>query len=130
MERRSLVNYIGIAILLAGMATGEALYWHGLRSAQDDTAESPYDSRVYQEDVKRSVGVFGLMMDQGARALHEPKAMGIAVGLSAMALAAACFLFASQMPLNSAEPAGFKDRKPGVEPEALRRAIPPDPSKK
>ena len=99
MERRTLVNYIGIGILLAGMSTGEILYWHGLHTGQEnDMAENPYDSRVYQDDVKRNVGVFGLMMDQGARVFREPKAMGVAVGLSAMAAAGGCFIFASRMP--------------------------------
>ena len=79
-SRRSLLNYIGIFILLAGMGVGEFIYWRSLQggSGNDDeySLRSQYDSRVYQRDMQMYVGTFGLIMDQWSRAaakLEEPR---------------------------------------------------------
>lgn len=102
ISRRSLLNYIGIGILLAGMAAGEFIYWRGLQENSSAAEEmSPYDSRVYEQDVQRYVGVFGLLMDQWSRALgklREPKPLGITIIVLSLLAAGACFLAASRFP--------------------------------
>jgi hypothetical protein len=104
ISRRSLLNYIGIAILIAGMATGESIYWRSLQtdSASDD-ADSPYNSRVYEQTIERTVGVFGVIMDQWSRSiakLKEPKPLAITIVVVSMLAAGGCFLIASRMPLD------------------------------
>lgn len=102
IPRRSLLNYIGIAILIAGMATGEFIYW---RSLQNDSAvedvDSPYNSRVYEQTIERTIGVFGVIMDQWSRSvakLKEPKPLAITIVVVSMLAAGGCFLAASRMP--------------------------------
>jgi len=102
MSRRSLLNYIGIAILIAGMGTGEFIYWRSLKSdSATDDADSPYESRVYEQDVQRTIGVFGLIMDECSRAvakLGEPRPLAITIAMVSMFAAGGCFLVASRMP--------------------------------
>jgi len=101
-SRRSLLNYIGIVILIAGMATGEFIYWRSLgrRSGTDDPG-SLYDSRVYEQTMERTVGVFGVLLDQWSRSfakLKEPKPLAITIAAVSMLAAGGCFLAASRMP--------------------------------
>lgn len=98
---RSLLNYIGIAILILGLASGEFIYWRSLKNATADDADSPYDSRVYEQDVERTIGVFGLIMDEISRSigrLREPGPMGITVAVVSVVAAGGCFFVASRMP--------------------------------
>ena len=50
-SRRSLLNYIGIFILLAGMGVVEFIYWRSFQGGSgtddEDLLLSQYDSRVY-----------------------------------------------------------------------------------
>ena len=104
-SRRSLLNYIGVAILIAGMATGEFIYWRSL-GRDTDTGDaglpnSLYESRVYEQTVERTVGVFGLLMDQWSRSvakLGEPRPLAITIAVASMLAAGSCFLTASRMP--------------------------------
>jgi hypothetical protein len=98
LSRRTLLNYIGVAILVLGLGTGEFVYWRGLKSEAAVDADSPYSSRVYEQDVERSIGVFGLIMDEFSRALHEPGPMGIAIALVSAVAAGGCFFVASRLP--------------------------------
>jgi disulfide bond formation protein DsbB len=102
ISRRSLLNYIGIAILIAGMGTGEFIYWRSLRhdSAADD-GNSPYDSRVYEQTMERTIGIFGVIMDQWERTvakLEEPGPLGITIAVVSMLAAGGCFAVAARMP--------------------------------
>jgi hypothetical protein len=101
-SRRSFLNYIGIAILIMGMAAGEFIYWRSLRSdATDDEADSPYHSRVYEQTIERTIGVFGVIMDQWARGiaeLKEPKPLAITIAVVSMVAAGGCFVAAGRMP--------------------------------
>jgi hypothetical protein len=103
-SRRSLLNYIGIFILLAGMGVGEFIYLRSLQggSGTDDAYPllSQYDSRVYQRDVQMYVGTFGLIMDQWSRAaakLGEPRPLAITIIVLSMLAAGGCFMVASRM---------------------------------
>jgi len=98
ISRRSLLNYMGIAILIVGLGTGEFVYWRSLKddSAADD-ADSPYDSRVYEQTMERTVGIFGVIMDQWSRTvaeLEEPKAFAITIAVVSMVVAGGCFVAA------------------------------------
>jgi hypothetical protein len=104
-SRRSLLNYIGIFILLAGMGVGEFIYWRSLQAGSGIPDEEPlvsqYDSRVYQRDVQMYVGTFGSIIDQWSRAaakLREPRPLAITVTVLSMLAAGGCFLVASRMP--------------------------------
>jgi hypothetical protein len=104
-SRRSLLNYIGIFILLAGMSVGEFIYWRslqgGLGTPDQDPLISQYDSRVYQRNVQVYVGMFGLIMDQWSRAaakLGEPRPLAITITVVSMLAAGGCFTVASRMP--------------------------------
>ena len=103
-SRRSLLNYIGIFILLAGMGVGEFIYLRSLQgsSGTDDAYPllSQYDSRVHQRDVQMYVGTFGLIMDQWSRAaakLGEPRPLAITITVLSMLAAGGCFMVASRM---------------------------------
>ena len=101
-SRRSMLNYIGIAILIVGLGAGEFIYWRSLRheSAAGD-ADSPYDSRVYEQTMERTVGIFGVIMDQWSRTaerLEEPRPLAITIGVASMVAAGGCFMAASRMP--------------------------------
>jgi hypothetical protein len=103
-SRRSLLNYIGIFILMAGMGAGEIIYWRSLKSdagTTDDPLLSQYDSRVYQRDVQMYIGTFGLIMDQWSRSvakLGEPRPLAITIAVVSMLAAGGCFAVASRMP--------------------------------
>jgi hypothetical protein len=104
-SRRSLLNYIGIFILLTGTGVGEFIYWRSLQAGSGTDDEEPlvsqYDSRVYQRDVQMYVGTFGLIIDQWSRAaakLREPKPLAITITVLSMLAAGGCFLVASRMP--------------------------------
>jgi hypothetical protein len=104
-SRRSLLNYIGIFILMVGMGVGEFIYWRGLQGGSGtddgDPLLSQYDSRLYQRDVQRYVGTFGLIMDQWSRAaaeLGQPKPLAITITVISMLAAGGCFMMASRIP--------------------------------
>ena len=102
--RRSLLNYIGIAILMSGMGAGEFIYWRGLRServSDEDLLLTPETSRVYERQVGMYLGTFGLIMDRGSRALaklKEPKPLAITIFVVSALVAAGCFAMASRLP--------------------------------
>jgi hypothetical protein len=105
ISRRSLLNYIGVFILLCGMGGGEFIYWRSLRagsgSDNEDPLDSQYDSRVYQREVQTYVGTFGLIMEQWSRAatkLREPRPLAITIAVLSMLAAGGCFLAASRLP--------------------------------
>ncbi len=101
LSRRTLLNYIGVAILILGLGSGEFIYWRGLKSDAAADADSPYDTNAYEQAVQRNVGVFGLIMDEVSRSLgklREPGPMGIAVALVSVAAAGGCFYTASRLP--------------------------------
>jgi hypothetical protein len=105
MSRRSLLNYIGLFILLAGVSVGELIYWRSLQSGsgkdEGDPLASQYDSRAYQRQVQMYVGTFGLIMDQWSRTvatLGEPKPLAITITVLSMFAAGGCFVAASRMP--------------------------------
>ncbi len=101
-SRRSLLNYIGVAILIAGMATGEFIYWRSLQAgAETDDADSPYNSRLYEQTMERTVGIFGVMMDQWSRSvakLEEPRPLAITIVVVSMLAAGGCFMAAARLP--------------------------------
>jgi hypothetical protein len=104
-SRRSLLNYIGIFILLAGVGVGEFIYWRSLQGGSGTDDEYPvlsqYDSRVYQRNVQMYVGKFGLIMDQWSRAaakLGEPRPLAITITVVSTLAAGGCFMMASRMP--------------------------------
>jgi hypothetical protein len=104
-SRRSLLNYIGVFILLAGLSVGDFIYWRSLQGGSGTDDEDPlisqYESRVYQRDVQMYVGTFGLIMDQWSRAaakLREPRPLAITIIVLSMFAAGGCFLVASRMP--------------------------------
>jgi len=101
-SRRSLLNYAGILILLVGMSAGDFIYWRSLQGGSgNDEQDSPYDSRVYEREVERYVGTFGLIMDQWSRSaakLAEPRPLAIAIIVVSILAAGGCFLAASRMP--------------------------------
>lgn len=104
-SRRSLLNYIGIFILLTGTGVGEFIYWRSLQAGSGTADEEPlvsqYDSRVYQRDVQMYVGTFGLIIDQWSRVaakLREPRPLAITITVLSMLAAGGCFLVASRMP--------------------------------
>ena len=102
IPRRSLLNYIGVAILIFGMATAEFIYWRGLHQppAPDDI-DSPYNSRDYEQTMERTVGIFGLIMAQWSHAvasLEEPRPLAITIGAVSLLAAGGCFAAAARMP--------------------------------
>jgi hypothetical protein len=105
ISRRSLLNYIGLFILVAGLGVGEFIYWRSLQSGSGDNEIDPlsaqYDSRAYQRQVQTYVGTFGLIMDQWSRAIAkigEPKPLAISISVLSMVAAGGCFIAASRMP--------------------------------
>lgn len=103
-SRRSLINYIGIFILIAGMGTGEFIYWRSLQGGngnQEDPLAYQYDSRAYQRELEVNVGTFGLIMDQWGRTfakLGEPRPLAITIAVVSMLAAGGCFITAARMP--------------------------------
>jgi len=104
-SRRSFLNYTGIVILLVGMGVGEFIYWRSLHAGSAGDGEDPlqeqYDSRLYQREIQVNVGTFGLIMDQGSRAianLAQPRPLAITITIISMAAAAGCFFVASRLP--------------------------------
>ncbi len=100
-----MLNYIGIFILLAGIGTGEFIYWRSLKSGSrgddQDALAAQYDSRAYQREVQTYVGTYGLLMDQWSRAaakLKEPKPLAITIAVLSILVAGGFFLVAARMP--------------------------------
>ena len=105
-SRRSFVNHLGIAILLAGMSIGCFIYWRSLQgdpgAGDDDALAALEDSRAYQQGVERNVGAFGLLMVQCTDAvakLGEPRPLAITIMVAANLAAGGCFLVAARLPV-------------------------------
>jgi hypothetical protein len=103
MPRRSLLNYIGIAILIFGLACGEFIYWRSLGrpAADDDNVESVENARVYEQTIERTTGVFGLIIvewDQALGKLMEPGPLAITLAVASILAAGGCFFAASRLP--------------------------------
>jgi hypothetical protein len=101
-SRRSFLNYIGVAILIIGMASAEFIYWRGLQNPSTPAdADSPYNSKLYEQTLERTDGIFGVIMDGWSRSiakLHEPRPLAITITVFSMLTSATCFLTASRMP--------------------------------
>jgi len=102
ISRRTLLNYIGIAILLAGVTAGEFIYWRSLHGAAagDDSLVLLADSKVYDRTMEVNVGKFGLMFDQLTRAagrLREPIPLAITSITASVLAAGVCFIAAARM---------------------------------
>jgi hypothetical protein len=102
IPRRSLLNYIGVAILIFGMATAEFIYWRSLQHpAPPEDPDSPYNTKVYEQEMEKNVGIFGVIMDEWARSaakIAEPRALAITIGAVSMLAAGGCFAAAARMP--------------------------------
>lgn len=104
-SRRSLLNYIGIAILMLGMSTGEFVYWRSLqtpdRTSDEDIILTPESSRLYERSVETNVGIFGMIMVKWSHALSklgEPRPLAITLCAVSGLVAGGCFLLASRIP--------------------------------
>jgi hypothetical protein len=99
---RSLLNYLAIAILILGMATAEFIYWRALQNpAPVADLEDPYNSKVYEQTLERTIGAFGVIMDDCDRAfadLKEPRPLAITIAILTAATSSACFLTATRFP--------------------------------
>lgn len=107
-SRRTLLNYLGIAILMLGMACGEFIYWRSLhsptRSSDDDLLLNPDSSRVYERTLETQVGTFGVLMVKFSRALgklKEPGPLAITICVISFIVAGGCFVVASRLPRNA-----------------------------
>ena len=102
MSRRTLLNYTGLVILLAGLSAGVLIYRHAGSGADDeDVADSIYTSRVYERNVEMYSGTFGLIMDQWTRdiaKLGRPRPLAMIISLISTLAAGGCFIAASGMP--------------------------------
>jgi hypothetical protein len=103
--QRTLLNYVGIVILILGMATGELIYWRSLhapdRPSDSDLLLTPENSRTYERTVETNMGTFGLIVAQFSREmekLKEPKPLAITICTASALLAGGCFLLASRQP--------------------------------
>ena len=105
-SRRSLLNYIGIAVLLVGLGVGDFKYWRALQAEPDDEEDplvSAENSRTYEREVERINGKFGLLLTQWTEslaALGNPRPFAVTIMVVSTLLAGGCFLTASRMPRN------------------------------
>lgn len=106
-SRRSLLNYAGIAILVAGLAAGEFIYWRGLRQGADSqNAEATArlaDSKVYDYEVRTQVGTLGAIMigwENALEKLGEPGPLAVTICVASAIAAGGCFMAARRMPRN------------------------------
>jgi hypothetical protein len=101
-SRHSLLNYIGLVILLAGLGAAEFIYWRSLQNVSIPIdADSPYNSKVYEQTVERTVGIFGVIMDGWTRLmanLQEPRPLAITIAVVSILASSGCFLAASRIP--------------------------------
>ena len=99
---RTFLNYAGIFILIAGMCTGEFIYWRSLHGGAGAGDEDPlswqYDSRVYQREIAVNVGTFGLIMDKLSRSASSPGSLAIIITVVSVLAAGGCFFVASRLP--------------------------------
>ncbi len=77
-SRRSLVNYAGIAILIAGLACGEFVYWRSLGSG-DGAPVSLTGSKAYEHEMETQTGKFGIIVNQFMRRAGEPGPLAAAI---------------------------------------------------
>ena len=112
--RRSIWNYAGIAILLAGMALGEFVYWRGSGiSGGDEAAQGIRDTKTYDLAVRQNVGAFGSIInhiEEAFASLGEPGPLAITICAASAAAAGGCFFAASRIPRED-EPANGKQNK-------------------
>src|ERR1700722_12125680 len=104
-SRRSLLNYIGVAVLMVGTGAGEFIYWRSLHAADRTSDEeimlTPETSRIYERNVETNIGTFGLIMVKFSNAmakLGEPKPLAITLVVVSALAAGGCFLLASRIP--------------------------------
>jgi hypothetical protein len=101
--RRTLLNEIGILILVVGFCVGGLIYrsappdagGSSANVAVDDSSLPPEDTRRYAHDTEMNFGKLGLLMDEGKRAaakLGEPKPLAFSVAVVSIIAAAGCFV--------------------------------------
>ena len=105
--RRSLLNHVGIAILIIGVAVGEFIYWRSQKNADvdDSVEEQMYNSRTYIRNVQVNLGTFGMLMDQWTRAaekLGQPRPLAITIIVVSALSSGTCFAVAARMPKDEA----------------------------
>ena len=102
--RRARLNALGMIVLLAGVGTGDLLYWlAGTDNAPTDAEALPMQthSKAYERDLERNVGKFGVLMAQGSDALAElgePKPLAVTIMIVSCVAAGGCFWVASRQP--------------------------------
>ncbi len=102
-SQRSMLNYIGLCILLAGLSVSSFVYWHGPHddsvTDDDETAFSSDDSRAYKNAMEKNVGAFGLLEAQWSESLAklgEPTPLAITILVVAGLAAGGCFRLATR----------------------------------
>jgi hypothetical protein len=102
VQRRSLLNYVGVGVLIFGMIAGELIYWHGLRNPPPDYGPDwQTNTAVYEQTIERTVGDWGVVYDKiqrGLASLAAPRPLAIIICVASMIAAGGCFLFASRLP--------------------------------
>ncbi|MDR3403384.1 MAG: hypothetical protein P4L99_12875 [Chthoniobacter sp.] len=105
--RRTLLNQIGLVILVAGFCLGGLIYWSAppdkdgdsSYSVDDDASLSPEDTRRYGHDTEMNFGKMGMLVDKGMRSaakLGEPKPLAITVTIVSILTAVGCFAIGAQ----------------------------------
>lgn len=102
--RRARLNAIAIIILVAGLGTGDLVYW--LARADDTTSDDAVlaeqeQSKAYQREVEHNVGKFGALLGQWSDALAglgTPRGIAVTIMVLSCASAAGCFWVASRQP--------------------------------
>jgi len=103
MTQRTLLNYVGIAILLLGLGTAEFTYWRSLNgdSKVGGDSVSLESEREYERTMDTTVGTIGLIMKHFSDALGslaQPGPLAILIGAFSLLAGGGCFLAASRMP--------------------------------
>ena len=102
--RRARLNALGIIVLLAGVGTGDFIYWRARTDDAPTDAEvlaEQTQSKAYQREVERNVGAFGALMAQWSDTLAElgqPRPLAITIMIVSCATAGGCFWVASRQP--------------------------------
>ncbi len=105
--RRTLLNQIGLVILVAGLGLGGLVYWSAPSdkvgadsySVDEDESLSPEDTRRYSHATELNFGKVGMLVDKGMRTaakLGEPRPLAVTIIIASILAGGGCFIAAAR----------------------------------
>jgi uncharacterized protein YjeT (DUF2065 family) len=93
-REKARLRWIGLVVLVVGLATAGIVYWHGTRAQEGDLQMQEYEqskARAESRQMQMLYGTSGGLMQDFFDSMKQPANQAMAVGGISVVIAAVCF---------------------------------------